>query len=658
MTYRSLLLSAWACSCLATASPNANASTYDQSTYDQSIDSKVAEGFAYETQWLRLGHWKPRGAIRKIFRSRYRSEADGPELFLSQVGKEDPEAELRETLRAFAIPLSQTPDHDEAKHAQCLFPARRQWAFRKLGWEKVLRENGVDVLPCEARRKWKAQLGAEGVSLVFASAYLGNASSMFGHTFLKFHSVQNRAGRELLDYGVNFAAETNGVGGAPFALYGLLGIFPGRFTMQPFHQTLRTYANLEGRDLIEYRLNFSNEELDFFIDHLFELERTHFDYYFLTENCSYFLLTALEAAKPDIELSDFFWYEVIPADSVRVVARTPGLVQSTKYRPSLMAVFREQTSKLANADIEFAKKLFELRPSDSLNIAAFGTEVSKEIVNLSTPALDLAIDYGAVRATGGTEYDELNYRMRLERAKRGFSSPIVRVESPARPEQGHDPARFGAIFELPTDHASARGRLGLQFRFAYHDRLSNDDGYLRGTTLEVMRLTAFNDDLDPTKLRFREITFLEILSTQPRSRFSQPLSWRASFGFREPYPSQTMGPFVNGGLGSTFDFSRHLWVTALIDAEALANPDIENRFLVNAGPRLISTVFMSHDFKFGIDYAWRRALTQGRHSQGGNAELAWSPNMNFELRVGYQDQTVEGIRRSEWSAKIYQHLLF
>lgn len=646
MTYRNLLLCAWAFSCLAFVDSSACATTYEQE-----IDSTVSNGAAQDVQWLRLGHWKLRGPIRRLFRSRNLSEADGPELFLSPIGKNDPEAELRATLAAFRIPLSQTPDQDESKHAQCLFPARRQWAIRKLGWDHVLRQNGFELLPCEARRKWKAQLGAEGVSLVFASAYLGNASSMFGHTFLKFHSKENRNGRELLDYGVNFAAETN-VGGAAFALYGLLGFFQGRFTMQPFHQTLQTYSNLEGRDLIEYRLNLSAAELDFFIDHLFELERTFFDYYFFTENCSYFLLTAIEAAKPEIQLSDFFWYEVIPADSVRVLTRTSGLVHSTMYRPSLVTLLRAQSAKLTAADISFAKTAVD---SDWIETPA---RFTTELEAASNEALDLALDYGAVRATKSPSYSEINYRMRLERAKRGVSSTTVRMEPPSRPEQGHDPARIGTLFELPTDHEAARGRLGLQFRFAYHDRLSNDDGYLRGTTLEVMRTTVFNDDLDPTKLRFREVTILEILSAQPSFGFSQPLSWRASFGFREPFPARSMGPFVNGGFGATFEFDRHLWVTVLLAAETLTNPDVENRFQLNAGPRLISTVFLSHDFKLGTEYSWQRSLTPGRHSEGGNVELAWAPLQNFEMRIGYEDQSIEAIRRSAWNVKLYRHLLF
>ena len=622
--------------------------------YEAAIEKAIRENAFRDEQWLRLGHWKPRGFVRGLFHSDYRSEADGLDLFISPEGKTDPAAELRATLRNFATPISNLKNKDEAEHAQCLFPARRKWAFKKLGWDKILSENGVAILPCEARRAWKAQLDAEGVSLVFASAYLNNAASMFGHTFLKFHSRGNKAGRDLLDYGVNFAAETGDDGGAHFALWGLLGFYPGRFTMQPFHQTLRTYANLEGRDLIEYRLNFTPEELDFFIDHLFEVERTYFDYYFLTENCSYFLLTALEAAKPEIRLSDEFFYEVIPADSVRVVARTPGLVVDTKFRPSLMAFFRTQAKALTPDDLQFAKDVIDRNGQKGVNT---------DPKSASTRALDLAIDYGAVRATADPKFDDINHKLRAERASRGGASPPTIIPPPRRPEEGHDPARVGLISEIPTDPETSQARFGLQLRFAYHDRLSNDDGYLRGTTLEVMRLTAFQDEKDRARFSFRELTFLEILSAQPVDRFDQPFSWRAAFGFREPLATKSLGPYVSIGAGGTFSIGSWLWLTALADGEAIANPDIEPRTQLSIGPRLIATTFISEKLKFGFDTALMKPLFGGHQERTLKTEFAWATTRNLEIRLGYHDATVEtehigSIKRSEWVFKLYQHLLF
>lgn len=613
---------------------------------ESAIEQALQNGAAEDTQWLRLGHWKPRGPVRRIFRSKYRSEADGENgFFLSPDGKNNPAAELTATLRAFATPLQ---GGDESQHTQCLFPARFKWAVQTLRWDKVLESAGGAVLPCEARKSWKRQLNAEGVSLVFAAAYLGNAASMFGHTFLKFHSKENRGGRDLLDYGVNFAADTGSDGGAAFALRGLFGFYPGYFSMQPYHQTLRTYANLEGRDLVEYRLALTQEELDFFIDHLFELERTNFDYYFLTENCSYFLLAAIETVRPSLELSDVFWYEVIPADSVRVVARTPGLVTSTRFRPALMTLFRAQATKLGTSEARFAKDVID----------GGKTEDWSEI---STAALDLAIDYGAVRAFRATDdkrYDEINHRLRTERARRGEpSSPAKPIEF-KRPEEGHDPARVGFLTEIPTDTAAARARLGLQLRFAYHDRLSFDDGYLRGTTLEVLRTTVFNDDQDPSRIRVREVTVLDILSAQPRDPFSQPLSWKASFGFREPFGSQSLGPFLSGGLGTTLAFSKYLWITGLVSGEALSNPDLENHTPFSVGPQAIATLFLHSQFKVGADYSYFFEIHRDGHDEVLKLEAAWAPLKNLELRVGYSEANLHETRRGDWNAKIYQHLLF
>lgn len=630
--------------------------------YRADVERVIASGAARDKQWLRLGHYKRRGFVRRQFRSEFLSEADGEALFLSKSGKHDPIDELRSTLLAFGRELAtagveKNTDQtaSEERHAQCLFPARRKWAFQKLGWEKILRENELPVLPCEARRAWKNRLDAEGVSIVFASAYLNNPASMFGHTFLKFHSRQNRGGKDLLDYGVNFAADTGSDGGLPFAAYGLFGVYAGRFTMQPFHETLKTYANLEGRDLIEYRIHFSSEELDFFIDHLFELERTYFDYYFLSENCSYFLLTAIEAAKPDINLSDEFWYEVIPADSVRVVARTPGLVESTKFRPSLLALFRAQADRLSGDDIRFAKDAFDEKSSLRTEHASLD---EKKLGSTSTAALDLALDYGAVRAATDPAFDELNHQLRAERAKRGGASPVTVIEPPPRPEEGHDPARVGVVFELPTDRENARGRLGLQTRFAYHDRLSNDDGYLKGTTLEVLRITALNDDRDPQRVRVREVAVFDVLSAQPSDAFSQPISWRASFGIREPCYAQSIGPYVNGGAGGTFSLTKYFWLSALLDGEGILNPDFENNAAIYLGPRLIGTAFIARDFKIGFDYAWMRPVTPARHYDRFLSEAAWAPTRNLEFRIGYSDAQLEGARRSEWSFKVFQHLLF
>ncbi|MDX9731128.1 MAG: DUF4105 domain-containing protein [Bdellovibrionales bacterium] len=628
-------------------------------TTSSPVEQAIRAGAAHDTQWLKLGFWRERGLLGRTLRSRYLSEADDARFFISPDGAKDPEAELRATLQAFLQPLNE--EKNESLHAQCLYPARRTWALRKLGWEKVLNESGIGILPCAERAKWKQELDAEGVSLVFASAYLNNAASMFGHTFLKFHSRRNRDGRDLLDYGVNFAAETGSDGGVPFAFYGLTGFYPGRFSLQPFHETLRTYSNLEGRDLIEYRLNLSQEEIDFFIDHLLELERTYFDYYFLSENCSYFLLAALEAAKPSVDLTSQFWYQVIPADSIRVVTRTPDLVLSTLYRPSLMATFRNQAANATRAELDFAKNVVDGQsgidqpPRESWN-------------QTSLKALDLALDYGAIRANSDTKkFEAINHQLRVARAQRGGTSTAETFETPKRPEEGHDPGKLGLIYELPSERTSKQeGRFGLQFRFAYHERLSNDDGYLKGTTLEVLRTSIFSDHEDPSRILMREITVFDVFSSQPRDRFAQPTSWRAAFGFRTPqfheaHEVKSTGPYVNGGIGSTLAFSLFgapIWFTGLISGEVLSNPDLERGIPFHLGPKIVGTAFLHRTLKLGFDASLMRAISNGRNYDLYSTQLVWSPTQHFEFRTEFTSANIEATRRTQWSFQIHRHILF
>lgn len=633
-------------------------------SYKSAIEKVVSENFGRDPQWLNLGHWRPRGFVRKIFRSDFRSEADHPDFFFSRNGKNDPEDELRETLFAFARPLE--PSLDEMAHPQCRFPARRRWAFSKLGWDKVLRANGVTILPCVARENWKRQLDANGVSLVFAAAYLGNAASMFGHTFLKFHSKMSQSGRDLLDYGVNFSAETGNDGGVPFAVFGMTGVYPGNFSMQPFHETLKTYSNVEGRDLIEYKLNLSQQEIDFFVDHLFELERTHFDYYFLSENCSYFLLAALEAAKPELNLSQSFFYQVIPADSIRQVAKTPNLVTEIKYRPSMATLFRASSVGKTSADAAFARRIVdsaenahETAPQSDRSEASLEAQISEASVD----ALDLALDYGALRATSSSKFDQLNHKIRTERARRGPSPSSEKIKNLTRPEQGHDPGRIGLAVRDKIVNTRLKPRttdLGVEFRFANHERLSRDDGYLPGTSLEVFRIKAFVDDAFQSRSSFRveEVTLLDIFSAQPIDAFSKPPSWAFALGFREPLRSQSLGPYLRSGLGTTLALGRSIWITSSLSGEVLSNPDIESRWGAWLGPELVATIFLNPRLKFGVDAKLARAINASRHYDIVKSELAFAVSKNFELRAAASFSNTEGIETREWILKAYQHFLF
>lgn len=63
---------------------------------------------------------------------------------------------------------------------------------------------------------------------------------------------------------------------------------------------------MDFRDIWEYDLAFSQEEMDRMLLHVWELFFTNFDYY-IKENFSYHLLSLIEAAKPDVYPQDNYY---------------------------------------------------------------------------------------------------------------------------------------------------------------------------------------------------------------------------------------------------------------------------------------------------------------------------------------------------------------
>lgn len=89
--------------------------------------------------------------------------------------------------------------------------------------------------------------------------------------------------------------------------------------MQPYYKLVRTYSDLESRDLWEYRLNLTPAQLQRLLEHAWELRDIHFDYYFFRENCALQqLLTLLETLIP-LMLSDRFTLWTLPADTLRLL---------------------------------------------------------------------------------------------------------------------------------------------------------------------------------------------------------------------------------------------------------------------------------------------------------------------------------------------------
>ena len=204
--------------------------------------------------WLTLIHYQP-----DRFGSGYTSQADDPAFFLSENGKHSPRAELKATLDAIQI------DGEGDDHALCRFPARATWLSQQL-------DLSLPEIECPGFQEWSETLNTETVTLVFAASYLNSPSSMFGHTFLRLDPPQDDDETNLLlantiSYAADAAAHDSEL---LFAYKGIFGGYPGITTVQPYYEKIRLYSDIEHRDLWEYKLNLTQDEVDLMIAHAWD----------------------------------------------------------------------------------------------------------------------------------------------------------------------------------------------------------------------------------------------------------------------------------------------------------------------------------------------------------------------------------------------------
>ncbi len=508
----------------------------------------TAEQLWQHPEWQKLLHYKP-----GFFPNSYKSQVDAPRFFLAEDGKTDPQAELDATLAAFFQPFPEDLDAQHL-HPQCVFVARYQWLKQTLGFDS----SRLPQHSCWRFEEWMQALNPQGITLIFPTAYINSPASMFGHTLMRVDSKDQTEQTRLLSYAINFGADTGNDGGLAYAVKGLLGGYPGGFSVQPYYLKVREYSDMENRDIWEYQLNLTEQETRTLLLHAWELRGIWFDYYFFSENCSYHLLSMIETARPDIELTNQFGAWAIPSDTVRVVDEA-GLVEHVIYRPSRHATLTHRMAGLEPQQISTIQQLAmaQTTPEDK-TITAMPVAQQAE-------TLELAHEY----ADYHQDNNETHLHQLLQaRSALGVASPKVDVPGGTRPDQGHGTGRSSLIIGREDGYSYQE----LQLRPAYHDLLDPTAGYASGAQIIFFGLgLRHSNQNDATRLQY--FTPVDIISLTPVSDISTPISWQFDFGLIRKHGQQhnRMISTVNGGAGLSWSLMTNSTVYTLFNLGIDAN---------------------------------------------------------------------------------------
>jgi hypothetical protein len=433
--------------------------------------------------------------------------------------------------------------------------------------------------PCPRYQEFRDALAPVGATLIFAEAFLNNPASMFGHTLLR---IDTQKGRDLLGWAVNFAGATGNDSGIVYAARGLTGRYQGFFSVEPYYQKVKSYGDWENRDIWEYDLALTPEELDLLLAHLWELQAIAFDYYYFDENCSQQLLALLEAARPALREREFVPPWVIPADTVRAAARH-GLVTDVHYRPSAATRLRYEAARL---------------PRDARRTAL---EIAGGDLDPEAPALE-ALSAPERAAVLSVAYDMLRYRylgrevthdesaglarrILLARSRAGVRGAPPEPPRPAvRPDEGHASARVA----LTAGAQGGEPFIEARFRPAFHDLLDPQGGYVRGAQIDFLD-TAVRVYPEDGRVRLQELVALDMTSLTPWDPVFKPWSFRVETGLRtrrvaghddlndEPVFRSAAGFGLSYGLGGD------ALLYALAEATGEAGPALRENFALGAG---------------------------------------------------------------------------
>ncbi len=502
-------------------------------------------------QWLRLLHYNQGGTLH----SRNKSYADSSNFFISPKGMHDADEELKENILAF---FSDSPD------LACKFPARYQWLSEQLELSDY--QNGLK--DCELFLKVQNQVAAKKLVMVFPSAYMNSASSIFGHALFRIDTSEDDES-VILNWAINYGAklDTND-NSFEYAFKGMGGLYKGRYFVVPYSQKIKEYGQMENRDIWEYPLTLDQREIDFLIAHLWELKDIDFDYFFFDENCSYRLLELLEVARPELELTEKLRLTEIPLNTVKILQEN-NLIEGEEFRPSKESLLKAQLLLLNKEEKNLSEEL--ANPEKNLEITLKNQTYSNASPEQQLALLDNAYDL--------VRFKQAQKERDQSLAKRSLDLlSIINTISIENPHVEKTQLEIDSESILET-HDSHRLKLSagrikdvgnftkLQYRMAYHDLIDNSWGFINGSHIEgpEVTFTHFEDEsfIDSWQL-------VDIVSLTPITRLRKDLSWNLSIqGQKSEEAKQHMSSYLQAGGG--FAFQYHNWIHY-----QMLSPRIEN----------------------------------------------------------------------------------
>ncbi|MGE8560268.1 MAG: DUF4105 domain-containing protein, partial [Acinetobacter sp.] len=442
-----------------------------------------------------------------------KSEVHYAGYFLHKQGSTDLKKEMQQNIQALFIAA------EPNQSIRCKFPARSHWLMQQLN----LSEQQLPAVSCPEFDQWISQVKPYKATLIYATDFMGNPSSMFGHTLLRLDPKDQKQ-LNLISYAVNYAATVNSNDNWSFAWKGLTGQYPGEYSLMPYYRKVKEYGDLESRDLWEYELNLNPQETQFLVQHLWEMQKVSFPYYFINDNCAYRLLGLFDLVRPELNLQEQFNSAAIPIETLKVVEQQ-GLIKDKIYRPALETQLLAQTRQHGKTLAKMAHQLaYATTDTIPLMLQKFPVQDQAKILEMAYDHLYL--DF--LRQKIDESFAQPRFRQLL-----GLRSQLdteKQRKPPERPKTDPTQSHNARLFSANAGEVQGEKFIELGHRQAYHDLIDPQAGLRTGTQLLFLNgAIQYRKD----ELKLEQLDLMTVNSYNPINPFNLPLSWGFNLGWKQ-----------------------------------------------------------------------------------------------------------------------------
>ena len=560
------------------------------------------------------------------YNGRQTSSITSPEFFFAADGKSNALSELKETIKAF----KSNPIIDSNEHPICKFPAR----FYYLTREGVLTPQEYSISECTDFLSFSSideKIQNYSPSLVFATGYLGNPASYYGHLLINLDgsskkirtsNLQNIA----LSYGARIPNDENMV---LYVIKGLIGIYESTYTPKEFYYHLHNYTDGELRDLWEYRFDLNASDYKLLSGHLWEMIGVTHKYYFTNRNCAYRVARSLELVT-DEGLSSSFQPWVAPQSVLQALQQATRngnkLISSITYFPSRQSKLYTKFSQLSAKEKDVLRTIIKYDSSVLASSPITNTEKIRVI--------DTLIDYYRVinKNPDISKYAPYNNAIKY-RYSLPVGAPSFEIGSDRFPHLGHKPS----YAQIGHKRGNTSNRYSLiRLRPAYYDQLDSGFGHIKGSSLSMLDTTfsVSNGKVD--------IEHIDILKIENLYGFSTKLpkddkaAWTLQFGSTKMSNSCTncLGYFAIAGSGyAASTFGGRVLFNAMGHIGSIGEkPNKDSIFLE---PKLGINIYASNKLGFLFELSNRKFFNLGKSQHIYQFMARYKLTEDFDVRGSF-----------------------